>query len=174
MIPYDCSKIKEMFDTGENAQSKQEKGKILEDLACYLFELIPGIAIVKRNAMNQYDTEEVDVSVWNDKSQDGLHFLNNLFLVECKNWSKSVTSIEVNWFATKVEDRGLDFGILLATNGITKEENEIKRAQSILTGYLRKHIQIIVLTKEDILGLCSTNDMILLIKDKICELVVNG
>lgn len=174
MIPYDCSKIKEMFDTGENAQSKQEKGKILEDLACYLFELIPGIAIVKRNAMNQYDTEEVDVSVWNDKSQDGLHFLNNLFLVECKNWSKSVTSIEVNWFATKVEDRGLDFGILLATNGITKEENEIKRAQSILTGYLRKHIQIIVLTKEDILDLCSTNDMILLIKDKICELVVNG
>lgn len=174
MIPYDCSKIKEMFDTGENAQSIQEKGKILEDLACYLFQLIPGIAIVKRNAMNQYDTEEVDVSVWNDKSQDGLHFLNNLFLVECKNWNKSVTSIEVNWFATKVEDRGLDFGILLAANGITKEENEIKRAQSILTGYLRKHIQIIVLTKEDILGLCSTNDMILLIKDKICELVVNG
>lgn len=172
MIPYDCSKIKDMFDSGEGTQSKQEKGKILEDLACYLFELIPGIAIVKRNSMNQYDTEEVDVSVWNDKAQDGLHFLNNL--VECKNWSKSVTSIEVNWFATKVEDRGLDFGILLATNGITKEETEIKRAQSILTGYLRKHIQIIVLTKEDILGLCSTNDMILLIKDKICELVVNG
>lgn len=174
MIPYDCSKIKEMFQSGENAQSKQEKGKILEDLACYLFELVPGIAIVKRNSMNQYDTEEVDVSIWNDKSQDGLHFLNTLFMIECKNWSKSVTSIEVNWFATKVEDRGLDFGILLAANGITKEETEIKRAQSILTGYLRKHIRIIVLTKEDILGLHSTNDMVVLIKNKLCELVVNG
>lgn len=174
MIPYDRLKIQEMFDLCVNTQSKQEKGKIFEDLACYLFENIPGVEIAKRNSMNQYDTEEVDISIWNNKDQDGLNFLNNLFLIECKNWSKSVTSIEVNWFATKVEDRGLDFGILLATNGITKEDKEVKRAQSILTGYLRKHIKIIILTKEDILGLFSTNDMILLIKDKICELVVNG
>ena len=83
-------------------------------------------------------------------------------------------SVDVNWFATKVEDRGLDFGILLAANGITKENSEIKRAQSILTGYLRKHIRIIVIDKEEILGLQTTDDMIFLIKRKICELVVNG
>lgn len=174
MIPYDRSKIKAMFESSQLTKSKQEKGKILEDLTCYLFEIIPGIIIAKRNSMNQYDTEEVDISIWNDKVQEGLHFLNNLFLIECKNWSSSVTSVEVNWFATKVENRGLDFGILLATNGITKEETEIKRAQSILTGYLRKHIQIIVLTRSDILNLNSTDDMALLIKHKICELVVNG
>lgn len=80
----------------------------------------------------------------------------------------------MNWFATKVEDRGLDFGVLLATNGITKETDEIKRAQSILSGYLRKHIRIIVIGKEEILSLVNTDDMINLIKNKICELVVNG
>ena len=110
----------------------------------------------------------------NDKYEDGLPFINNIFLVECKNWSGSVGSVDVNWFVTKVEDRGLDFGVLLATNGITKESNEIKRAQSILSGYLRKHIRIIVIDKEEMLSLNNTEDMVRMIKGKICELVVNG
>lgn len=73
-----------------------------------------------------------------------------------------------------LEDRALDFGILIAVNGITKRNDEIKNAQSILTGYLRKHIQIIVIDREDILQLNDTTDMVTLIKNKICELVVNG
>lgn len=174
MIPYDIARIKKMFKQSDTSTSKQEKGKIFEDLSCYLFETIPGVLIAKRNSMNQYGTEEVDISIWNDQVPGGLNFLNNVFLIECKNWSKPVTSIEVNWFATKVENRGLDFGILLAVNGITNDDTEIKNAQSILTNYLRKRIQIIVLTKKDILGLNTTDDMVLLIKNKICELVVNG
>lgn len=63
---------------------------------------------------------------------------------------------------------------MLATNDITKESNEIKRAQSVLSGYLRKHIRIIVIDKEEILNLNNVEDMVRLIKDKICELVVNG
>lgn len=174
MIPYDREKIAQIIKESAESNQTYEKGKLFEDLACYLFETIPGIEIAQRNAMNQYNTEEVDVSIWNDGAADGLYFLNTLFLVECKNWSSAVESVDVNWFATKVEDRGLDFGILLAANGITKENSEIKRAQSILTGYLRKHIRIIVIDKEEILGLETTDDMIFLIKRKICELVVNG
>ncbi|MBE5887050.1 MAG: restriction endonuclease [Lachnospiraceae bacterium] len=174
MIPYDTAKINQMINESQSSSTTYDNGRKFEDLACYLFETIPGITIAKRNAMNQYDTEEVDVSIWNDKHQDGLPFINNIFLVECKNWSSSVGSVDVNWFATKVEDRGLDFGVLLATNGITKETDEIKRAQSILSGYLRKHIRIIVIDKEEILSLVNTYDMINLIKNKICELVVNG
>ena len=174
MIPYDLDIIKKMLDESQSSSSTHDKGKIFEDLTCYLFEMIPGVIIAKRNTMNQYNTEEVDVSIWNDKYNEGLPFINNIFLVECKNWSSSVGSVDVNWFATKVEDRGLDFGVLLATNGITKESNEIKRAQSILSGYLRKHIRIIVIEKEEILSLQNTEDMVRMIKDKICELVVNG
>lgn len=174
MIPYDTKKVEKIIKESEKSSKTYEKGKAFEDLACYLFETIPGVQIAKRNAMNQYNTEEVDVSIWNDKAVEGLHFINNLFLVECKNWSKPVESVDVNWFATKVEDRGLDFGILLATNGITKENGELKRAQNILTGYLRKHIQIIVIDKDEILNLKTTDDMVFLIKNKICELVVNG
>lgn len=174
MISYDKEKIRKYIEDSEKSSTKQEKGKLYEELACYIFKMIPGVVIAKRNVMNQYNTEEVDVSIWNEKFSDGLPFLNNVFLVECKNWSKPIKSIDVNWFATKVEDRGLDFGILMAANGITKENNEIKRAQSILTGYVRKRIQIIVLEKDEVLALDTTDDLILLIKNKICELVVNG
>lgn len=174
MNPYDKKRITDLFVACDTSVTTAQKGKTLEDMACYLFETIPGIQIVKRNAMNQYDTEEIDVSIWNNKDREGLHFLNSIVLIECKNWSKPVSSIEVNWFATKVEDRGLDFGILIAVNGITKRNDEIKNAQSILTGYLRKHIQIIVIDREDILQLNDTTDMVTLIKNKICELVVNG
>lgn len=174
MIPYDTEKIAQIIKESTESSQTYKKGKMFEDLACYLFETIPGVIIAQRNAMNQYNTEEVDVSIWNDGAADGLHFLNSLFLVECKNWSSAVESVDVNWFATKVEDKGLDFGILLAANGITKEKNDIKRAQSILTGYLRKHIRIIVIDKEEMLNLKTTDDMIFLIKRKICELVVNG
>lgn len=174
MIPYDTNKIKQMIINSQNSSSTYEKGKLFEDLACYLFETVPGITIAKRNAMNQYNTEEIDISIWNDKCEDGLSFINNIFLVECKNWSNSVGSADVNWFATKVEDRGLDFGILLAANGVTKGANEIKSAQSILSGYLRKHIRIIVIDMDEILSFNTTEDFIYLIKSKICELIVNG
>lgn len=85
MIPYDTDRIKQIMDESQSSNSTYDKGKKFEDLACYLFEMIPGITIAKRNAMNQYDTEEVDVSIWNDKYEDGLPLINNIFLVECKN-----------------------------------------------------------------------------------------
>ncbi|MCI9094522.1 MAG: restriction endonuclease [Coprobacillus sp.] len=174
MIPYDREKIKRYIDDSKKNLTKQEKGKLFEDLACYLFETIPGVVIAKRNSMNQYNTEEVDVSIWNDQTVNGLPFLNNIFLVECKNWSTPVGSSDINWFATKVENRGLDFGVLLAAHGITKEKDRLQRGESVLTGFLRKHIRIITIDRKEILSLETTDDMILLIKNKICELVVNG
>ena len=85
MIPYDTDRIKQIMDESQSSNSTYDKGKKLEDLACYLFEKLPGITIAKRNAMNQYDTDEIDVSIWNDKYEDGSPFINNIFLVECKN-----------------------------------------------------------------------------------------
>lgn len=83
-------------------------------------------------------------------------------------------NIDVNLFATKIEDIGLDFGILLAANGITEDESDLTRAKSIVSNYLKKHIRIIVIDKLEISNLNSTEDLIGLIKEKICILVVRG
>jgi hypothetical protein len=40
-------------------------------------------------------------------------------LVECKNWSTKVDSMNINWFDHKLQSRGLSLGILIAAQGIT-------------------------------------------------------
>src|SRR4051812_19340404 len=90
-------------DGGTNA----ERGRAYEDLICYIFSQVPGVSITRRNEMNVFATEEIDVAVWNDGHADGLFFLSNIILIECKNWSNSVGSAEVNWFDTKLRNRGL-------------------------------------------------------------------
>jgi hypothetical protein len=107
MSLIDQALIQGFIDTGLNAQTTTEQGKALEDLACYLFGLVPGIAITHRNEMNAFDTEEIDVALWNDGVPDGFHFLPYIILIECKNWSHRVSSVEVSWFDTKLRNRGL-------------------------------------------------------------------
>ncbi|MEQ1772295.1 MAG: restriction endonuclease, partial [Burkholderiales bacterium] len=117
---------------GANGATTVDKGRALEDLICYVFSQVPGISITKRNEMNVFHTEEIDVALWNDCEADGLFFLPNIILVECKNWSNSVGSSEVNWFDTKLRNRGLNFGVLVATNGITGDANDLTAAHSIV------------------------------------------
>lgn len=48
MIPYDTDRIKQIMDESQSSNSTYDKGKKLEDLACYLFEKLPGITIAEK------------------------------------------------------------------------------------------------------------------------------
>jgi hypothetical protein len=50
-------KIKSLFAKSNAATTKAEKGKHLEDLAVYLFEMVPGISLSARDKKNVYETE---------------------------------------------------------------------------------------------------------------------
>jgi|UPI000364BFF4 hypothetical protein len=63
-----------------------------------MFSGKPGVAITHRNELNVFNTEEIDVAIWNDGAPDGFFFLPNIVLIECKNWSNRVGSAELNWF----------------------------------------------------------------------------
>jgi hypothetical protein len=124
--------------------------------------------------MNTFATEEVDVAVWNDPDQDGFHFLPNLFLVECKNWSSPVSSAEVSWFDAKIRSRGLSFGFLVAIRGITGDATQMTAAHSIVAASLREGRRLLVVSAMDLRGLSSSSDLVLLVKKKLCELVLKG
>ena len=162
------------LNTCTNGGTNQIKGKALEDLACYLFETIPGVSISLRNAMNVFMNEEIDVAIWNDKSRHGLVFLPNVVLIECKNWSNSVSSHEVSWFCQKLQTRGLDFGILIANNGISGDAVELMHAHNTLAFHLSQKRSVIVITRAEIAALQTTAELIKLIKTKICLLAVSG
>lgn len=174
MASYSIKKIFAHLQDGDLANDTTTKGRALEDLACYLFDRIPGISITQRNSLNSYLTEEIDIAFWNERKRNGLYFLPHILLIECKNWSKAVSSIEVNWFASKLENRGLDFGILVACNGITGNSEELTRAHHIISTHLSKQRRIIIITRKEIEQLSQTEEMITLVKKKLCELAVAG
>jgi hypothetical protein len=159
---------------GLNATSVNEKGKALENLICFYFEQVPGISITQRNVLNAFDTEEVDVALWNDGAADGLATLPNVILVESKNWSHPVGSIEVAWFLTKLANRGLDFGILVARDGITGNAADLTAAHAVIAAALKDRRRLIVITTDELQALADTDQLTRLIKTKLCELAVKG
>lgn len=167
-------KIGEYFARGDNAQTTTEKGRALEDLTCYLFERVPGITITRRNELNVFQSEEIDVAFWNRPSPNGFYFLPHIILVECKSWSKPLGSEEVSWFDSKLRRRAQPFGILIATNGITGDANDLTAAHDIIGSAIADGRRLVVITREEIEGLEDTAQLVELIQEKLCELAVAG
>jgi hypothetical protein len=136
--------------------------------------LMPGVAITHRNELNAFETEEIDVAVFNDGAPDGLFFLPHIILVECKNWSNAVGSNEVNWFDTKLRNRGLTFGILVTTLGITGQAADLTAAHAIVAAALREGRRLVVITTTELLATANTEELALLIRRKLCDLAVKG
>lgn len=53
-----------IFRRADNAENTTEAGRVLEDLVCYLFKTVPGITVSKRNELNEFHSEEIDVAFW--------------------------------------------------------------------------------------------------------------
>lgn len=174
MPKFSLKKIKDLFARSDAATLKSDKGKRLEELAVYLFEMVPGISMTARDKKNTYDTEEIDVALWNEQHAKGFKTLNFLILVECKNWSSPVGSMEVNWFLTKIRHRALDFGILIAANGITGSDKDKKQAHDVVSKALADGVRMILLTRAEIEALTDTEELVRIVKRKLCELIVSG
>jgi hypothetical protein len=95
-------------------------------------------------------------------------------LIECKNWSVAVGTAEVVYFDRKLEDRGLTLGILVALNGITGDSATRTAAHSIIAGALRAKRQMIVLSRREIEAIVHSDQLVRLIKEKLCDLAVSG
>jgi len=151
-----------------------ERGRALEDLLCYIFGSVPGIAITHKDQLNAFHSEEIDVALWNDKKVGAFDFLPNIVLLESKNWSNAAGSAEVAWFDTKLRNRGLDFGIFVALSGITGNAGDKTAAHQIIAASLKEQRRLVVLTGTDLTGLSNTSALVRLIKTKLCELAVTG
>ena len=175
MPRYSARIIREYFRRADDPTATMpQKGKALEDLTCYLFEKIPGISIPWRNELNNYESEEIDVFLLNEKYPSGLKIFAQDILVECKNWSKAVGSAEVTTFVAKIENRALELGILIAANGITGDATDAKQAHDIVSKALARGIRLIVFARTEIETLRTTEELVTKIKEKWCQLLVVG
>lgn len=112
------------------AETPQEKGGALEDLAFYLLALLPGCG-PRRNVLDEDLASESDIVVRNLNQVANLtaELLGRHFLVECKNWEKRVGVRDVGYFLYRMRLTHARFGIIFSKSGISGgDEGKAARA----------------------------------------------
>ncbi|MEV4348914.1 restriction endonuclease [Actinoplanes sp. NPDC049596] len=158
---------------GDKRHPSHRRGRYYENLLTYLLESVEGCQ-VQRNTLNSYGTEEVDITVANEKALGGLRMLPEMFLIECKNWSQPVDSTTLGYFVNVVADRGCSLGILAAANGITGHQDHRSRAHAIGAAALIRKIRILLITDEDLKTLQTPGDLVTLLHRRNLLLTAHG
>jgi hypothetical protein len=63
---------------------------------------------------------------------------------------------------------------MLAHKGITGDTNSLRDAYSIVSDAQRDGIRVVVITTVELRALTSSGDLIVLLKEKLCDLAVKG
>jgi hypothetical protein len=174
MPALDLIRLGALFAAVDAAIETHDKGRAFEDLIAELFAQIPGMEIIARNVLNVFDTEEIDIALWNDQHAEGLYFLPYQLFVECKNWSHAVGSAEVAYFIARLGERGSDYGFLFAANGVTGDPGDLTRAHFQISSALSRGKKVIVITRADVEQLTTTEDFVRLVKQRLCQLMATG
>ncbi len=160
----------------DNATTNHEKGVSLESLSSYLFGCIDGIEVRETNINGP--AEEVDLLLWNAKTEEVFSPWDHLISVECKNWSNPAGAHLIDNFAAKIRLKHLTTGIFVAANGVTGDfvngDNHNRGAVYRLHEHLtRDGIRIVVIRMDDLRGLTNLDDFIDLVKDRYCKIYMH-
>jgi len=96
-----------------------------------------------------------------------------MILVECKNWSRRISGMQLSWYVQKLKNRSQKYAVLVARNGIAGDDDNSIRAHEVIAQALREEIHIIIITKKDIENITDTDQIVKLIKEKLCNLVIS-
>lgn len=116
---------------------------------------------------------EIDLSYWNNQHPSGLTGFEAIGLLECKNTEEPIGSQEIDQFISKIRNRGLTHGIMVTLSGITGNPIQGNAGQNTISRALFEGIRIVVLERGDLRDLSHTDELINLLRQKVCELVVN-
>jgi hypothetical protein len=117
--------LQELLEETNKAETKNDKGRTLEELVKALFSTIPGFRIWDSRVKTE--TEEIDLQIANGSDHIVFRREEAIILAECKNWSKKCGKNEFVVFRSKIENRNArcSLGFLISWNGfadtITKE-----------------------------------------------------
>jgi hypothetical protein len=127
------------------------------------------------DVLTAHGSEEIDLVFWNDRRAEGLHFLPNVLLFECKNWAAAVGSASVVAFINKVRSRHLEYGLLIASNGVTGNAEDLNYAhQQIHNALIADNVKVVVIDRAEISVLASSQQLLALIQQKIARIILRG
>ena len=126
-----------------------------------------------RDIYDNSTDKEIDLIFWNDQARDGLYFLTTIIAFECKNWyTKPVNGAALSWFAKKLRDKALDFGIVVSRSGVTGSESRGTDGYGEIQIILHDGCKLLVLTLQDLENLTDTDQVVAMLKEKLCKLVI--
>jgi hypothetical protein len=110
-----------LLDYMKHAPDNSSKGKRLEDVAFYLFSLLPG-CVPRRNLYDLAGASEHDLVVSNMSPTSSLigDVFGRDFLIECKNWNQAVGAEQVGYFLFRMSLTHCRFGVIIASQNITR------------------------------------------------------
>ena len=157
-------------DNGNTAQ----KGTALENVVQETMCLLDGVGVLYTNAVDVENSFEIDILLYNQKHPLGLPFLPDNILIECKNWAAPVNTATLRSFTSKLRQFKLDFGLVVATSGITGNQVE----QTSAHAHLRREfdqvgLKTLVITRVELEGLASSDDLGLLLRRKFGAFIMN-
>jgi hypothetical protein len=167
-------KVRALLRRVDRTQTQDAKGAAWEALGKYIFASIPGLSVSSTNREHILDQYEVDIAMWNEQLPSGLKSLPDVIFIEAKNWAGRVNAAAIRSFDSKLNQQGLTFGVLIAANGVTGDAADRTAGHGVGASALTPGRRIIVITRAEVESLASGQQLVRLIKQKICELVVAG
>ena len=173
MANYSKIKIIDFLNRSDRAVSSDEKGRVFEDLVVYLFEKYRGMRVAERNVLDNTGSQELDVLFWNNRTHSPFDFLDPILITECKNEAVPLSSAKCREFVAKLRSRGANNGLLISSSGIAGQENGYRYANSVIMDALTAdRIKVIVIDRDDILSINTTDDLFNLVSKKFLNLTI--
>ena len=145
-------KLKQKYDELLKTKEKTKKGKALEDFCEIFFKQIEGFE-VKRNV--DFGDQEIDLVIENKISEHVFwsKIKSPLIYVECKYQESKISTMEIGWFAKKMEYQPLlvRIGFFIALNGFSK------KCPVTLIAERNKDRTIGIIEKKDFEEFCNEN-----------------
>ena len=160
----------------QNAQTAHQKGQTFETLSEYLLNSLDGVEVRERDIQMPY--EEIDLLLWNARTEEVLQPWDHVVLVECKNWSAPVGAAVLDNFLQKLRRNRITTGIFIAANGVTGDflnGNNVHRGAIALLrdALMLDGMRIVVFRWVDLQAIQSVSDIRELIKKRYCALYMN-
>jgi hypothetical protein len=173
MAGFSHIRIAQRLAEGDAAATTEEKGAALEDVVVHSFCKIKSVALLRRDQKNYASSAEIDILLFNGRHRLGIPFLPEYLIFECKNWASPVDSATIRDFVTKVRNCRLEFGILIAANGITGDPHQRTSANDIVRqAFERDNIKILVITRAEIESFRQISDIVALLRERFGRLIM--
>ena len=138
--------------------TKKQIGDALERLVSYLFATEKGFEVIGPSLAPDAQN---DILVRNRHTDSAVASMGDYFLIECKNWHKTVRAPIIRELAGRLKTAAVKTGVLASMTGISGGDPKTKRSGARLAiskEYLQDQTAILVLDKTAIQNLAAGNE----------------